>query len=70
MNLDPRAQPTPDRWSMEQYVTVNGKTIFFKPYRVFTLFAVIIRKEGKDMVVYDGGSEQKAIQIFNQHCSK
>lgn len=69
MTLDPRAQPTPDRWSMEQYVTVESKTVFFKPYRVFTLFAVIIRREDKDEVVYDGDSEQQAIQIFNQHCT-
>ena len=69
MTLDHRAQPTPDRWSMEQYVTVENKTVFFKPYRVFTLFAVIIRHEDKDEVVYDGDSEQQAIQIFNQHCT-
>lgn len=69
MILDARAQPTRDRWSMEQFVAIGNKTIVFKPYRVNTEFAVFVYTGDHCMTVYDDDNEQIAIQIFNQHCT-
>lgn len=69
MTLDTRAQPTSDRWSMEQFITIGNMTIVFKPYRVFSMFAVFVYIGDDCQTVYDGDNENIAIQIFNQHCS-